>query len=156
MIDYVFGDATQPQGDGKKIIVHVCNDAGGWGKGFVLALSARWTLPETKYRQWYADGGGFALGNVDYVTVERGTIIVANMIAQHGVHDAAGPPVRYRALEQCLTKVAAEALRIGASVHMPRIGCGLGGGQWEDVEPIINSTLIAAGVAVTVYDWLGD
>src|SRR5262245_8320884 len=36
-ITYVKGDATSPQADGNKIIAHVCNDVGKWGKGFVLA-----------------------------------------------------------------------------------------------------------------------
>ena len=34
------GDATAPQGSGTKIIAHVCNDQGGWGKGFVLAVKS--------------------------------------------------------------------------------------------------------------------
>ena len=38
-INYLKGDATQPHSQGTKIIVHVCNDLGGWGKGFVLAIS---------------------------------------------------------------------------------------------------------------------
>jgi O-acetyl-ADP-ribose deacetylase (regulator of RNase III) len=38
-IEYVQGDATRPQGPGNKIIVHICNDVGGWGKGFVLTLA---------------------------------------------------------------------------------------------------------------------
>ncbi|GGJ45802.1 hypothetical protein GCM10010121_066360 [Streptomyces brasiliensis] len=41
-IKYVRGDATVPSGKGVKAIAHVCNDVGGWGKGFVLALSRRW------------------------------------------------------------------------------------------------------------------
>lgn len=36
---------------------------------------------------------------------------------------------------------------------MPRIGCGLAGGQWEEIEPLIVSQLIEKGVAVTVYDF---
>ena len=44
-IKYLKGDATCPQAKGMKIICHVCNDAGGWGKGFVLALSKRWDEP---------------------------------------------------------------------------------------------------------------
>ena len=31
-INYIKGDATQPQAKGNKIIAHVCNDLGGWGK----------------------------------------------------------------------------------------------------------------------------
>jgi hypothetical protein len=28
------GDATSPQAKGPKVIAHVCNDIGAWGKGF--------------------------------------------------------------------------------------------------------------------------
>jgi hypothetical protein len=35
---------------------------------------------------------------------------------------------------------------------MPRIGCGLAGGKWEEIEPIIKNTLCEKGVAVTIYD----
>lgn len=35
-IHYVKGDATCPMTPGTKIIAHICNDRGGWGKGFVL------------------------------------------------------------------------------------------------------------------------
>ena len=35
-IHYIKGDATQPQAKGNKVIAHICNDLGGWGKGFVL------------------------------------------------------------------------------------------------------------------------
>jgi hypothetical protein len=35
---------------------------------------------------------------------------------------------------------------------MPRIGCGLAGGTWDRVEPVLESTLAAAGVEVVVYD----
>lgn len=30
-IQYIKGDATSPKGTDNKIIVHVCNDVGGWG-----------------------------------------------------------------------------------------------------------------------------
>ena len=49
---YLTGDATCPQARGVKVIAHVCNDLGGWGKGFVLAISERWALPEAEYRAW--------------------------------------------------------------------------------------------------------
>jgi len=39
-----------------------------------------------------------------------------------------------------------------AAVHMPRIGCGLAGGEWSTIEAIIERTLIPAGVAVVVCD----
>jgi len=36
---------------------------------------------------------------------------------------------------------------------MPRIGCGLAGGAWTRVEPLIAETLLAADLDVTVYDF---
>jgi O-acetyl-ADP-ribose deacetylase (regulator of RNase III) len=152
-IHYLKGDATVPQARGKKIIAHICNDLGGWGKGFVLALSKRWKEPEADYRKWHKDRDGFELGAVKFAEVEP-TIWIANMIGQHGMKTGSkGPPIRYEAVESCLQKVAAKAKELGATVHMPRIGCGLAGGKWEKIEPIIERTLIDTGIDVYVYDF---
>jgi O-acetyl-ADP-ribose deacetylase (regulator of RNase III) len=81
----VKGDATAPQAEGNKIIVHVCNDLGGWGKGFVVAISRRWPEPERQYRQWHRGRAShdFGLGAVQLVAVQP-DLWVANMVAQHG------------------------------------------------------------------------
>lgn len=47
---------------------------------------------------------------------------------------------------------ADEVVELGASVHMPRIGCELAGGKWFRVEPLIQERLVGRGIAVTVYD----
>lgn len=152
-ITYIAGDATQPQAKGVKIIAHVCNDLGRWGKGFVLAISKRWSQPEEEYRAWHRDRNGFELGAVQFVQVEP-YVWVANMIGQRGIKSGSkGPPIRYEAIETCLTHVTHKAQELSASVHMPRIGCGLAGGKWERIEPLIHSTLCAADVPVYVYDF---
>lgn len=167
-IIYTRGDATVPQVDDRvpspAIIAHICNNVSAWGKGFVLAISKRWTEPEREYRQWFAqrESNDFGLGQIKIVPVEE-DIAVANMVAQHSLRPKDGcPPIRYEALEQCLEALAAHAWKMGtdwhgretpASVHMPRIGCGLSGGQWEAIEPLIKYTLIRAGVPVKVYDF---
>jgi O-acetyl-ADP-ribose deacetylase (regulator of RNase III) len=153
-IRYVRGDATSPQAKGVKVVAHVCNDRGGWGKGFVLAVSARWAEPEKEYRAWWRGrpGSGFRLGAVQFVQVER-LVWVANMVGQHGTRTGSkGPPVRYGAIDECLAAVGSKALELGASVHAPRIGCGLAGGKWELVEPLVRQNLVDRGVAVTIYD----
>lgn len=161
MIKYVKGDATDPQGDGQKIIAHICNDEGKWGRGFVVTLSRRNRVAEDCYRMWHRMGftsaGAipFVLGEMQMVNFGDG-VWVANMIAQHGVryNPAAPRAVDYAALRSGLSKVAEYATRgLGmASVHMPRIGCGLGGGTWDEIEPIVQSTLTDCGISVTVYD----
>lgn len=35
---------------------------------------------------------------------------------------------------------------------MPRIGCGLAGGIWDEVGLLVEETLAGRGVAVFVYD----
>lgn len=154
-IQYLTGDATSPQAKGNKLICHICNDLGHWGKGFVLAISKKWIEPERDYRHWHRQGlkNDFALGNVRFIDVGNG-IFVGNMLAQRGIKTSSnGSPIRYAALRCCLAKVAVKAADIGASVHMPRIGCGLAGGQWEKIEPIIVEELLCKGLEVTIYDF---
>lgn len=149
------GDATSPQAKGVKIIAHICNDRGGWGKGFVVAVSRRWPQPEKAYRAWHRDRAenDFGLGAVQFVQVEE-YIWVANMVAQHGMRGSEqNPPIRYDAVGVCLTTVYEKAQELRASVHMPRIGCGLAAGRWELIEPLIVKTLCEKNVPVTVYDF---
>src|SRR5271163_2171955 len=159
MIRYVVGDATNPLTSGPKIIAHICNDIGKWGAGFVMAVSAKWPAVRDAYLEWYKQPKTgryeFGLGRVLYVPVTP-HIIIANMVAQAGINSTSrlrrsvdpalslhsgwskGAPIRYDALEKCLADVASTVSvpsRL-ASLHMPRIGCGLAGGKWDLVEPI--------------------
>ena len=153
-IFYVIGDATRPKIAGRKIIAHICNDRGAWGRGFVLALSKISREPELAYRQWFATrkNNDFALGSVQFAPFAP-EILVANMIGQHDIRTKRGvPPIRYGAVEKALSKVCREALRLDASVHLPRIGCGLAGGDWSRIQPLIEEQLCAFDVPVFVYD----
>lgn len=145
--------------------MHICNNKGGWGRGFVVALSKRWAGPEGQYRKWYQDRthptyGTFALGNVGWSMVES-ELWVANMIAQvgygrsgelqHKTKDEGGlPPIQYDALRTCLAKVSEVARSERSTIHAPRIGCGLAGGSWAMVEPLIQETM--GGLQVFIYD----
>lgn len=154
-IKYIKGDATSPQASGIKIIAHICNDIGGWGKGFVVAISKRWAEPEKAYRLWHREraSNNFRLGSIQVIQAEK-YIHVANMIGQRGIKTGSkGVPIRYEAVEECLEKLSKEALKLEASVHMPRIGCGLAGGKWDRIEPLIQKALIEKGISVTVYDF---
>ncbi len=154
-IKYLEGDATKPIGVGNKIIVHVCNDIGGWGKGFVLAISNHWKLPELRYREWYNKKENFTLGEVQFVNVEA-DLWVANLIGQHKIrkNNLGEPPIRYEAIEKGMKKIVKTAIEINASVHMPRIGCGLAGGRWDKIESIITKTLIENKIKTFVYDYV--
>jgi len=150
-IEYLKGDATIPQGKGPKIIAHICNNQGGWGAGFVLAVSRRWKEPEIQYRNWFQSKSHFALGEIQCVKVGP-ELWVANMLAQKGYlsEESEDIPLQYEALALCLIKLRQEALTWKASVHMPRIGTGLAGGKWDRIEPLINRLL--PNTDIYVYD----
>ena len=164
MISYIIGDATEPIVEtGKRVIVHVVNDEGAWGKGFVTAVSEKWPEPEAYYRkQARFAKKHFKLGEVQWLFVDI-NLAVCNMIAQHGLYSSKNPvPLRYDSLEQCLTKMAEGARAVTGtsdkayvetdqlSIHMPRIGCGLARGDWERVASLIEDALW--DMDVYVYD----
>jgi len=149
-IIYVDGDATRPVGDDRKVIAHVSNNQGGWGRGFVLAISKRWKEPEISYRK--IAKSGLELGTIQVISVES-DITVVNMIAQDGYSRNGSDAINYTALEMCLTQLASLCIGGPMSVHMPKIGTGLGGSSWAKIEPLIQRCLTDAGVPVTIYNF---
>lgn len=154
-IRYLVGDATRPDVMGLKIIAHCCNNAGLWGAGFVMALSRRWKAPFAVFDKAHSEKRDL-LGSFQLAPVET-DIIVCNIIGQHGTSwdDMGNPPVRYEALRKGFHDLAEQIrslIKPTPSVHMPRLGCGLAGGQWHIVEKIIQEELSARDIAVFVYD----
>lgn len=95
------------------------------------------------------------MGAIQLVPVED-DLIVCNLVGQHGV-GASGvssrvPRVRYHALHTGLAALCMWAKINNASVHMPRMGAGLAGGDWNRIEKIIQEELCRYGIEVTVYD----
>lgn len=152
-IEYLKGDATNPLGPGPKCIVHIVNNLGRWGNGFVMALSKKWPKTREEYIRWFTDGRGFSLGGTLLTTVEP-DIVVAHIIGQDGIRMGHGgpPPIRYDALEDGLLTVGETAREHQWSVHMPLIGTGLAGGDWKIIEPIILKAMVELPVTVYLLD----
>jgi len=159
MIIYVTGDATQPEyGSTERLIIHVVNDVGGWGRGFVGSLSRRWPRAEHSYREWHrtgADmyGGEFKLGNIQPVRVDDQHIVV-NMLAQKGYKSDDNPvPLSYEALACCLRSVKqlAGAFPQPPSIHAPKLGSGLAGGEWPKIVKLLDGVL--KEYAVYIYNF---
>ena len=149
------GDATanitQPT-----LIMHVCNCEGGWGRGFVLALSKKWPDTEHGYRAWakpgykgkYGDNASFALGEVQFVEVEKG-VWVANMIAQ--TLEGKKRELNYEALYQCLEKARDFSVKNNLDVRCPMLGAGLSGGDWHIIKAMLESIFDSVDVNCTWY-----
>ena len=151
-IEYLSGDATKPRGTGPRLIAHVVNDrTPNWGGAFARSLRDEYPGAQEQFRTWARDGAeNLGLGSVHIADVDEG-LAVATMVAQRGYGASKGPRLRYDALRVALQRVAHEAQARDATVHMPRIGAGMAGGDWTVIAELIDSELAANAVRVVVY-----
>lgn len=148
MISYRVGDATD-LGAGPWAILHIGNDLGAWGAGFTAALDRRWPHVGAEYRQAFRSKPP-VLGDVLVSRVSSDTGVYT-LIAQGGLIGYGNPvPLQLDALRQTLVTVRS-FVDPAVPLHMPRIGCGLAGGRWSDVEPVLASGLPEHHCIV--YDW---
>lgn len=151
MITYVQGDALETN---DPIIVHGCNAQGVMGKGIAKSIREKWPIVYQLYRQEYEESG-LKLGQVIYVGTSSGfgPPIVANAITQDHYANKSGDPgvfVDYQAIRDAMKSVAAYCRHNAfMEISMPKIGAGLGGGDWAVIEKIIEAEL--EDFAVTVY-----
>lgn len=125
------------------MIVHCVNDAGFWGAGFTASLDQHWPNARRSYLGWTTRMLGAVL-----VAPLAEDVHVVHLCAQYGIRNTWNrKPLRLDALDRALTALA--ALGSTAPLHMPRIGCGLAGGAWHEVEPLLLKHL--GTFDVTVY-----
>jgi len=139
MIYHVIGNAMEPIVL-PAYICHIVNNKGLWGAGFVLAISKIDKRPEEAYRKLQylkINDDKYPLGKIQVVPISE-NISICNMIAQNGIRSKINPiPLNYHALISCLNKINKKAKRNNYTIHMPRIGAGLAGGDWIQIEKII-------------------
>lgn len=151
-IEYKEWDATEPIVSYKCVIAHVVNDIGAWGKGFVLALEREWPSSQEHYKLWMESKP--PMGDVSYYELTREAHLF-HLLAQKGLRTKVNPvPIDYEALRQALDKMHGllGGLHNTFTIQMPRIGCGLAGGDWAVVEQIIIDELSSKGQRVIVCD----
>ena len=151
-IVHLFGDAREPRGTGKRIIAHVVNDTTpSWGGGFALEVRKRWFFIQEEFQGWVKhDMKNLVLGNVHCAQIDEELSIV-HMVAQQGYGQSTKPRIRYAALCDALDQLQEIALEQGASVHMPRIGSGQAGGNWELIRELIDERLVRREIPVFIY-----
>lgn len=150
MIKYRKGDCLQDSEE-PRILAHIVNNKGGFGKGFAFAVAKKYPIVKEKYKDWYAtslrNSHHFHLGNISAVRVNAHLTFI-NMLAQDGYKSILNPvPLDYKALELCLKNLNAYN-KDRIPIWMPKIGAGLGGGNWERIETLINTCLSTQDVII--------
>jgi Ca-activated chloride channel family protein len=155
---YEQGDATQPVGAGIKILVNLGVNDGTWEpRGFARSLAHRWPELVSHYESW---SRGLVPGAPPF---RPGALLLqpvdpqvwVGMIVAKSVHPMGGRfviRVNYDAIETGLETLATEAIRIGASVHLPKIGCDGADGRWARIEAMLHRHLTGPGIPVVVFD----
>lgn len=132
------------------ILVHGCNAQGMMGSG--VAKAVRDTYPEAyaAYRRAYAEGR-LTLGTVIWARIpQKEPLAIANAITQEFYgRDPSRRYVDYDAVRQAFTRIGEVARTHHLPVHYPKIGAGLGNGDWSVISQIIDDTL--AGVEHTLW-----
>lgn len=122
-------------------IVHGCNALGVMGSGVALAIREKWP----HVYEDYAAKRFLVLGEAYPVPVNK-NLVVWNAITQ--AHCGQGKQISYDAMEECFARVndvMGKATKfckdVPQEIHIPLIGCALGGGKWPIVEAIIENTV---------------
>jgi O-acetyl-ADP-ribose deacetylase (regulator of RNase III) len=120
---------------------------GGISKQFVKRFytnnSDLYILESSKHK-----GDFNKLGQINGFTypLASGPLIVVNLYGQY----EPGANTDYIALQLCLRKL--NRVCSGLKVGLPKIGCGIGGGDWDVVSSIIKSEMRDCDVTVVIYN----
>jgi len=145
MIKYVKGDLMKAP---EKMIIHGCNAQGVMGSG--VAYLIRRDFPEAykKYRDRY-EAHGLRLGEIIWATT--GGKIIGNAITQDKFGRSGDRYVDYDAVRSVIRVVNQMYVKhYEHSVALPKIGAGLGGGDWNIISEIIEQE--ATDFLAVVYE----
>ena len=135
------------------IIPHVCNNVGAWGKGFTEAIDALYPYAKYSFLQSSNLIGKGLLGSNIKVPVSKYNAII-HMVAQEGLRSPDNPlPLNYIALVECMGGVAEIASDMDVSIHCPKFGAGLAGGDWKLIEKMIKDFWVDKGLDVYVWEY---
>jgi O-acetyl-ADP-ribose deacetylase (regulator of RNase III) len=121
------------------IIVHGCNNQGVWGAGLALSIKRKYPEAYKLYRDEWERRSGFNLGEVQFYFISYNKII-CNAITQEN-YGRDKRYVNYDAVRKAFEKIYPLAAIDNIPIHFPKIGCGLGGGDWNIVKNIIEEEI---------------
>lgn len=149
---YIKGDICDTE---LQYIAHGVNCKGVMGAGVAKALYERFPVVKTRYQDYLRhECEGLTpsehLGTLCTAYDEKSHKRIINLFTQLKY----GKPVRvyvsYTAMVSCFRRLV-EILPPGEKIAIPKIGCGLAGGNWYIVEKLINHT-VGDKLEIWVYE----
>lgn len=123
-----------------EIIAHGVNCKGGFGSGVAGQIAKRWPKVRESYLN-KAIKSGWKLGEIQLVfsTHDLELPIIANVATQDGFGYDGKLYADYKAIKKGLTKVVKYCDEHSFRLAMPKIGCGLAGGDWDVVYKLLQT-----------------
>lgn len=137
-----------------EIIGHGCNCSGGFGSGIAGQIAERWPRVRKAYIKKY-EKSGWKLGEIQLVfsSDDLELPIIANIATQENFGYDGQLYVDYKAIEIGLSKVLSYCNEHSFGLALPKIGCGLAGGDWDVVyEILLSLSSKYDSVAIEVYE----
>lgn len=133
MIKYIKGDLFTAD---VNVIAHGTNCVGGFGSGIAGRIARDYPHVKEDYLDIY-NKWGHELGWVNYVRIGPSKYI-ANCNTQYNYLPRGVCHVDYKAIEECMYVLHLDCKKLNRTIAIPKIGAGLGGGDWDKIEKIIN------------------
>jgi O-acetyl-ADP-ribose deacetylase (regulator of RNase III) len=120
-------------------IAHGVNMKGAMAGGIARSIAIMYPSAEEEYNQFCKDERA-RLGGVFISNINRGIEGKPQRLYNLFTQIEPGRDARLSALEVSVNRMVDMAIGSGVEViAMPRIGCGIGGLNWEDVKPILEA-----------------
>ncbi len=139
-----------------KLIAHGCNAQGVMGSGVARILYDKWPMVKSRYLYFVNVlnkniDPDHLLGMVDFEWVDI-DIEVANCFTQQNCGTDKQVYLSYAALNDCFQRLKDHAIENKITeIAMPKIGCGLAGGDWERVKVMLEDKFKDTEIIVYVY-----
>jgi O-acetyl-ADP-ribose deacetylase (regulator of RNase III) len=151
MIEYRKGDLLDYRNsnpDKPTVIAHSANNKGVMGSGVARAIMADPIRGKSVYADYMEAFKltGLQLGMVIYTPASDGQFSVLTIIGQDGYGYDGKKYVDYNALKKAFKEI--NKAQLFTELAMPKIGAGLGGGDWAVIEKIIKEELTNKKVIV--------
>lgn len=116
-----------------KALAHGCNCAGAMGKGIAVGFKERYPAMY-KFYNGICKSTGFVTGDVFPYYDKQTDVVVFNLMTQR--HWTTPATIEAIAMSVERMFMHAQTLNI-QKIGIPKIGCGLGGLDWDVVRPVL-------------------
>ena len=123
----------------KTVILHGCNCFHTMGSGIAKYLRAKFPVIYAVDLSTTIKGDKSKMGTFSTANI-NGNLAILNCYTQYNYGREKKLYANYIAIEECF-KAIAHIYDIGWEIRMPKIGCGLAGGDWNIVHNILVNTL---------------